>query len=105
MATAALDETAIGIYCRAHGLYAIQLTQWKDTFMTIESTTKKQDNLSELRALRIENKQLKKGFIQIETLRAYLKDLSFSLALSAFIDFFLITSFKTFKTLLNYCII
>jgi transposase len=60
MATAALDETAIGIYCRAHGLYAIQLTQWKDTFMTIESTTKKQDNLSELRALRIENKQLKK---------------------------------------------
>ena len=28
--------------------------------MTIESTTKKQDNLSELRALRIENKQLKK---------------------------------------------
>jgi hypothetical protein len=22
MATAALDETAIGVYCRAHGLYA-----------------------------------------------------------------------------------
>ena len=47
MATSALDETAIGIYCREHGLYAIQLTQWKETFMTIESTTKKQDNRSE----------------------------------------------------------
>ena len=59
MATASLDETAVGIYCRENGLYAVQLTQWKDAFMTKEPVIKKQDNLAELKALRIENKQLK----------------------------------------------
>ena len=59
MATASLDETAVGIYCREHGLYAIQLTQWKEAFMTQKPDLKKQDNLAELRALRLENKQLK----------------------------------------------
>ena len=59
MATASLDETAIGIYCRENGLYAVQLTQWKEAFMTKEPTIKKQDNLAELKALRLENKQLK----------------------------------------------
>ena len=33
MATASLDETATGIYCRENGLYAIQLTQWKNAFI------------------------------------------------------------------------
>ena len=59
MATASLDETATGIYCRENGLYAIQLTQWKNAFMTKEPTIKKQDNLAELKALRLEVKQLK----------------------------------------------
>ena len=59
VATASLDETAIGIYCRENGLYGVQLTQWKEAFMTQQPTKKKQDNLAELKALRIENKQLK----------------------------------------------
>ena len=59
MATASLDDTAIGIYCRENGLYAVQLTQWKEAFMTKEPAIKKQDNLAELKALRLENKQLK----------------------------------------------
>ena len=59
MATASLDEIAVGIYCRENGLYAVQLTQWKDAFMTQQSVIKKQDNLAELKALRAENKQLK----------------------------------------------
>lgn len=59
MATASLDETATGIYCRKNGLYGVQLTQWKDAFMTQQPETKKQDHLAELKALRIENKQLK----------------------------------------------
>ena len=59
MATASLDETAVGIYCREHGLYAIQLTQWKEAFMTQKPDLKKQDNLAELRALRLENNRLK----------------------------------------------
>lgn len=59
MATASLDETATGIYCRENGLYAIQLTEWKEAFMTKEPMIKKQDNLAELKALRLENKQLK----------------------------------------------
>lgn len=59
MATASLDETATGIYCRENGLYAVQLTQWKNAFMTKEPTIKKQDNLAELKALRLEVKQLK----------------------------------------------
>ena len=46
MATASLDETAVGIYCREHGLYAIQLTQWKEAFMTQKPDLKKQDNLA-----------------------------------------------------------
>ena len=59
MATASLDETAVGIYCREHGLYVIQLTQWKEAFMTQKPNLKKQDKLAELRALRLENKRLK----------------------------------------------
>ena len=59
MATASLDETAVGIYCREHGLYAIQLTQWKEAFMTQKPDLKKQDKLAELRTLRLENKRLK----------------------------------------------
>lgn len=62
MITASLDETAVGIYCREHGLYGVQLTQWKEAFMTQQPAIKKQDNLAlsaELKALRIENKHLK----------------------------------------------
>lgn len=51
MATASLDETTTGIYCRENGLYAIQLTQWKEAFMTKEPSMKNQNNLAQLKAL------------------------------------------------------
>lgn len=58
VATASLDEAAISIYCREKGIYSFQLTQWKEAFMT-KKNTEKQENTEELKALRIENKQLK----------------------------------------------
>ena len=59
IATAALDEAAIGVYCREKGLYSFQLTEWEAAFMTEKSTEKQHANLSELKALRIEKNQLK----------------------------------------------
>jgi transposase-like protein len=58
VATASLDEAAISIYCREKGIYSFQLTQWKEAFMA-KKGTEKQENIDELKALRIENKQLK----------------------------------------------
>lgn len=57
--TASLDETAIGVYCREHGIYSFQLTQWKKAFMTQPKIDKNESKTSELKALRAENKQLK----------------------------------------------
>lgn len=59
LATATLDATALGIYCRKHGLYSFQLAKWKEVFMAQPITEKQQSNLVELKALRNENKQLK----------------------------------------------
>ena len=61
LATAGLDETAVGVYCREQGIHSFQLSQWKDELMT-HSTDKKQPHpLSDkLKALRQENKMLKK---------------------------------------------
>ena len=56
IATAAFDETAIGVYCREHGLYSFQLTQWKKAFMTQPTVDTKKSNTVELKALRDENK-------------------------------------------------
>lgn len=33
MATASLEETELGIYCREKGIYSFQLTEWKEAFM------------------------------------------------------------------------
>lgn len=59
IATAALDETATGVYCREKGLYSFELKEWKTAFMTEKITEKQHANIAELKALRIENKQLK----------------------------------------------
>ena len=60
VATAALDEAALGAYCREQGIYSFQLKEWKETLMTQKLTEKKQTESAELRALRAENKALKK---------------------------------------------
>lgn len=59
LATAGLDEVAVGVYCREHGLYNFQINQWKELFMKQNSTEKNHAEQTELKALRAENKQLK----------------------------------------------
>lgn len=59
LATASLDEQALGVYCRERGLYAVQLNEWKHAIMTETNESKSQELLNELKRLRIENKELK----------------------------------------------
>jgi transposase len=60
LATAALDEQALGVYCRERGLYAVQLSEWKNEIMTEKTDEEKyQTLLAEIKTLRIENKHLK----------------------------------------------
>lgn len=61
LATASLDEQAVGVYCRERGLYALQLTEWKNEFMAKNDDEKYQALLNELKALRLENKELKQN--------------------------------------------
>ena len=58
LSTSHLDEVSLGKYCREHGLYSYQLTQWKDAFMKPQNNKKKQDQLSEIKTLKHENKRL-----------------------------------------------
>ena len=61
LATAKLDEEAVGTYCREHGIHSFQLKQWKNDLMTHDKNHKQKDNSrNELKALRDENKKLKK---------------------------------------------
>ena len=61
LATAGLDEEAVGSYCREQGIHSFQLKQWQDTLMTHDGNKKQPDNYrEELKALRNENKRLKK---------------------------------------------
>lgn len=64
LATAKLDEASLGAYCRKHGLYSFEMQQWKNEFMVPLDKKKKAkvkaDPLTELKALRAENKLLKK---------------------------------------------
>lgn len=61
LASASLDEQAISVYCREHGLYAVQLTEWKHQMMTEKKDEKNNVGLlNELKTLRTEVKQLKK---------------------------------------------
>ena len=59
LATANLDEVALGAYCREHGLYSHQLELWKAEFMKDNIPTNA-DKATEIRQLRNENKRLTK---------------------------------------------
>lgn len=59
LATASLDEQALGVYCRERGLYAIQLNEWKNAMTKETDEQKPQELLNELKRLRLENKELK----------------------------------------------
>lgn len=64
LATSRLDEVVVGAYCREHGIYSFQLQQWKNEFMTNDDVKKKRGAKSELKALKIENKLLKKDLLR-----------------------------------------
>ena len=81
LATSSLDDAGLGAYCREHGLYSFQLKQWKNEFMSQDNNQKKQEAQSELKALRAENKLLKKiCYAKIEALLV-LKKRTYSLGL------------------------
>ena len=66
IATASLDEAALGVYCRERGIYSFQLAAWKEEFMAQKDPEKKQSNLAELKALRAENKKLKQEVRRVD---------------------------------------
>lgn len=57
--TAGLDEESVGRYCREHGLYSHQLSQWK-AVMSKESNDNGKQQAAALKVLRHENAVLKK---------------------------------------------
>lgn len=57
---AGLSEEECGIYCRQKGIYQYQLTEWHEIFMKTATDSKNKEELAELKALRAENKALKK---------------------------------------------
>jgi len=59
LASGSLSEVELGAYCRQHGLYPFQLTDWKKEFMMSDSPTQKTAENVELKALRLENKRLR----------------------------------------------
>jgi len=60
MDTHHLNEVSLGEYCRAHGLYSHQLTEWRETFMKTPQTTPHLEQQAELKKLKDENKQLQR---------------------------------------------
>ena len=53
-----LDEVSLGAYCRQHGLYSHQLTEWKKQLMKDDSKMTNQQQQAEVKALKEENKRL-----------------------------------------------
>lgn len=60
VATADLDETALGVYCREKGLYSHQLNHWKEEFMTKDNSETKRQHSAELKSLKAEINRLQK---------------------------------------------
>lgn len=63
-ATCGQDDVKIGAYCRQHGLYPHQLTQWETEFMTNSTSISKQQPNVEIRALKAEVIELKKSIMR-----------------------------------------
>jgi len=59
LSTHHLEGVSLGKYCRKHGLYSHQLTQWQDTFMKTPERDNSQQQQS-LKKLKEENKRLQK---------------------------------------------
>jgi transposase len=63
-ATFGQEGVMVGAYCRKHGLYPHQLTQWETDFMTGSVQPKNQALSVELKELRTENKVLKNMIVR-----------------------------------------
>lgn len=59
LATHKLDDVSLGKYCREHGLYSHQLTQWRETCMQTPQTNHYPQQ-AEFKQLKAENKQLQR---------------------------------------------
>lgn len=64
--TANLSTEALGAYCRQKGIYQHQLSQWREDFMKPKKDASKSKELAELKALRVENRALKKELTRKE---------------------------------------
>lgn len=63
-ATFGQGGVVIGAYCRKHGLYPHQLTQWEAEFMTNNAPISKQQPNAEIKALQAEVSGLKKTILR-----------------------------------------
>ena len=63
-ATAGQEDVIVGSYCRKHGLYPHQLIAWEKEFMTKDAPEKNRQFSTEMKALRAENKSLKKTILR-----------------------------------------
>jgi len=63
-ATFGQGGVVIGAYCRKHGLYPHQLTQWEAEFMTNSAPISKQQPNAEIKALKAEVNELKKTILR-----------------------------------------
>ncbi len=55
-----LDEVSLGAYCRQHGLYSHQLTEWKKQLMKDDSKMINQQQQADVKALKEDNKRLQR---------------------------------------------
>ncbi len=60
LTTSQLDEVSLGAYCREHGIYSHQLTQWRESFMSNPVTAINPKIQSELKTLREDKKRLER---------------------------------------------
>lgn len=56
--TNGMDDVSLGTYCRKHGIYSHQLTEWKKELMMPKNENNKQNQ--ELKKLQEENKRLQR---------------------------------------------
>ena len=60
VSTSGLDEVSLGKYCRKHGIYSHQLTEWREFFMNTEAHKNSPKELAEIKKLKEENKRLQR---------------------------------------------
>lgn len=58
LATTNMSDVSLGEYCRKHGIYPHQLTQWRESFMTNNADKNTNPLKNELKALKDKNKRL-----------------------------------------------